>query len=263
MAQFNATTNSLYADALFWSGATSVTFPVDPDFTRSANFALEFLGAIIMKYDSNWEWTDNNSTGELIDATTNLVSGTTKYAINIAWLRIARVRVKDSNGNWVTLDPVDRRQLSDANLASSGTPWGYYKLGAYIYLVGTPNYSSTAGLEIQMQKGADVFVVADTSKVPGIVSPFHRLISLMSALDWTEANEMETRAKMLRNRIGTVPDPQLNDGGSGMLREFCLFYSNRDRDGAPSMTLKSEDYGSGSMGDDYFGGIDGDNPRGF
>jgi len=259
MAQFNASTNSLYADALYWSGATTDTFPIDPDFTRLANFALDFLAAIAMKFDASWEWQDSNdSANELIDGTTTLTSGTSKYTPSVGWLKISRVRIKDPNGNWITLEPVDRRQLSDSQLSASGTPSGYYKLGAHIYLVGTPNYTQANGIEVQVQKGKVDFVVADTTAVPGIPSPFHRLVSLMPALDFCEVNEMEQRASALRKRIGSVPDPQLNDSGSGMLREFAIFMSERDKDLAPAMTLRREDYGAGAMMDDFD-----QNPRGF
>ncbi len=259
MPQFNASTNSLYADALFWSGATSDTYPVDPDFTRNANFALDLLASVILKFDGQWDWKDDNLAGELIDGTTNLVAGTAKYAVSIAWLKVMRVRVKDPNGNWITLKKYTRREFTDSQLAESGVPYGYYFSGGYVYLVANPNYSASAGVEIQMQKGADPFVVGDTSKVPGILSPFHRLISLMAAADWCEANEMNTRAAALRKRIGSIPDQEMGDAGSGMLREMATAYSDRDKDGNPRITIAQEDFGQGAMED----GIGVGNPRAF
>lgn len=253
--KFNSGTDSLYADALFWSGATTTTFPIDPDFTRSTNAALDIITAIIQEADDAWDYTDSNDSTELIDATTNLVSGTAKYAVAASWLKVARVRVKDANGNWITLRNVQRAQLSDSQLAESGTPWGYYMLGGYLYLVGTPNYSQSAGIEIQFQRGADHFVVADTTAEPGFAPQFHRLVSLMAALDYCEANNMERKARTIRVRIGEVPAGLSR--GTGLLKQLVEFYGNRDRDGATSLSLQSEDYGAASLAEDF------NPPRGF
>ncbi len=256
--KFNPATasESLYQDALYWSGATSSTYPVDPDFTRNANFALDTVTGYIQRADSSWEYQDNNESGELIDSTIALVSGTAKYAITLTWLKITRVRVKDPNGNWVTLKPVSRRELSDAQLAATGTPWAYYKLGKYLYLVGTPNYSQTGGLEVQLQKGAQHFATDDTNEEPGFAPQFHRLVSLLSALDYTDTNEMERRSQKIRQRIGVFPEAGII--GSGMLLELAEFYSDRDKDGADHLSLAHEDHGASAMAD----GIS-SNPRGF
>src|SRR3990167_3816174 len=90
--------DSLYEEALTWSGGTSTTFPVDPDFTRLFNFAIARIVAAIQKSDKTWVYNDDNLDSELLDSTTTLTSGTAKYAISLSWLKIARVRVKDSSG---------------------------------------------------------------------------------------------------------------------------------------------------------------------
>lgn len=260
--KFNPTEaeESLYKDCLFWSGATTTTFPVDPDFTRSANFALDICNAIILRSNDKSQYDDRDNTGELI-ATINLTSGTQAYSIQASWLKIARVRVKDSNGNWQTLRKVDRSQIGDSALASSGTPYAYDILGNYIYLVATPNYSSTNGIEIQFQRGSDHFVVGDTDKEPGFAPQFHRLVSMMPSLDFTESNKQKDKAAVLRNRIGEAPDLKNGKAGFGLLKELSDFYSDRDRDGAPSMSLRRDDYGQSAMGN--YGSHNDPNPRGF
>lgn len=250
MAYFNSGTNSLYADALFWSGATFDTFPIDPDFTRSANFAVQRITAVIQKCDNTWKYNDNNSSSELIDSSTNLTT-TNKYAISLVWLKIARVRVKDPNGNWVTLKKVTRDELTDAQLSAVGTPWAYYKLGKYIYLVGTPNYAASAGLEVQFQTVAELFVVADTTKEPGFAPQFHRLVSLLAALDFTDSNEMTKRSARILEKIGREPDLVSGDPGSGMFRELVAFYVERDQDGIQSANVRKEDYGASALMGEY------------
>lgn len=249
---FNGTNpeESLYEEALFWSGGTSTTFPVDPDFTRLFNFAVDRIVAAIQKSDKTWSYNDNNLDAEIIDGTTTLSANVNKYEISLSWLKIARVRVKDRNGNLITLRSVQRRQLSDSQLNETGVPWGYYKLGEYLYLVGTPDYGFANGIEVQFQTGPEHFVVGDTTKSPGFASQFHRLPAFLAALEWCEANEMEARARVLRSKVGVEPDPLSNEPGSGMFREMVTYYTQRDDDGAPSMSLRREDYGAGSLGGD-------------
>jgi hypothetical protein len=249
---FNSGTDSLYADALFWSGANSASFPVDPDFTRSANAALDKVIAAILKCDSTLQFDDTNLGTELLDVSLAVASGTAKYAISAAWLTIGRVRVKDPNGNWITLDPVDRRQLSDTDLAATGTPTTYDKMGNFLYLNPTPDYTGATGsIEVQRQRAMDYFVVADTTKAPGFAAPFHRLISLYAALDYVEANSIPNRGDVIRARIGRLPDITEGDPGAGMLKDLAEFYANRDRDTKASFSLQREDYGSAALSDQW------------
>lgn len=233
MATFNDGVNSLYADTLAWSGATSTTYPVDPDFTRNANFALDRVVSLIQKSDTLWEWEDINNT-DLPLATTALVSGQADYALSVTHLKILRVRIKDASGNWITLKPKNRKRLTDGELAASGTPSTYDLMGNSIILNNIPNYASSGGLEIQFQRGASYFIVGDTTKTPGFAIQFHRLISLYAALDWTEQNEMEKRSRKIRENIAR------------MEAELVEFYSDRTRDEAPSISLRQEDYGADS-----------------
>lgn len=249
--QFNTGTNSLYADALFWSGANATSFPVDPDFTRSANAWLDIVVSWILRADNTQQFDDTNLSTELLDTTTNLVAGTPKYAISSAWLKIGRVRIKDPNGNWVTLEPVDRRQLSDSDISASGTPRRYDKLGNYIYPFPIPNYASTGGMEVQRQRVMDYFVVGDTTKAPGYAPQYHRIISWGAALDYVLANTIPNKAEGLRSMIGEPPDLSTGKPGFGMAKELVEFYADRDRDLKPSLSLEQDDYGGSALGDTY------------
>lgn len=253
--QFNSETNGLdlYSDCRWWCGldetSDTTTYPIKA-FTRNANKALDYLNAIALRCDGIWQFDDGNNTAtELLDITTNIVSGTAKYALSVSWLKINRVRIKDANGNWVTLVQRDRRQYSDAQLnASSGTPWGYDLIGNWLYLDKAPNYNSTGGLEVQFQRGASLFVNTDTTKTPGFAVQFHTLVSMMAALDYVDMNEMESRATKLRARIGQAPDLANGIRGAGGLLEFANFYSGRDNDGPPNISVRREDYGQGGLG---------------
>ena len=250
MTQFNSETNQLdlYSDCRYLCGldetADTTSYPIKA-FTRNANFALDKVTSFILKTDGWWQYDDTNNSGELLDVSTALVSGTQKYSLVVTWLKIGRVRVKDSGGNWVILEQVERRALNNAQLnASSGDPRGYDLLGNYIYLYPAPNYSVSAGLEVQFQRGNSYFTNSDTTKAPGFASPFHRLISMYAALDFCLINGLSDRAANLANLIGTPPDLDNNQAGSGMVKELIDHYSRRNSDAKISLQPVHDDYGA-------------------
>ncbi len=246
---FNSETNGLdlYSDARYLCGldetSDTTNYPIKA-FTRNANFALDKIIAWILKADNIWEFDDTNQTGELLDVTSNLVSGTQKYALATSWLKIGRVRIKNAAGTWVTLLPVNRAQLKDAILTeNAGDPRCYDLLGNYLYLYPAPNYSSTGGLEVQFQRGASYFAYTDTTKTPGFASQFHRLISMLAAEDFCQINDLQARAASLMQMIGSPPDLENGQPGSGMVKDLIDFYSQRDVDAKVSLTPVREDYG--------------------
>ena len=238
-----ATYLTIVDDARYWSGTNSVSYPIS-DLTRNANLGLDKVSILILKADARWQWDDLNNS-DLPIGTTSLVSGRSDYGIAAAHLRVLRVRIRDAQGNFITLNPTDRRNLSDSRLTESdGTPREYDKLANSLVLHPATNYNYTAGLEVQVQRGADPFISTDTTKEPGFASPFHRLVSLLAALDYCEVNGLEVRAKRIRGRIG------INDFGQvvgGLAQELIDFYSSRDRDEKQGLRLAKTDYGQRSL----------------
>ena len=234
---------SLYHDALYWAKANSTQLPVDPDFTRFANMALDTVDALIKKSDAVWEWDDSNNT-DLPIATSDLVANQEDYSVPVTHAKILRVRVKDQGGSWVTLEPVDRRQVSDSELNDSGTPSKYDKIGNSIFPIPKSSYSSTGGIEVQFQRGASYFTTSDTTKTPGFAVQFHRLISLYAALDYTDRNSMDRQSIKIRERI------------KEMREDLMDYYATRDHDSNPSLRVRKEDYGASELGDSSI-------PKGF
>lgn len=232
--------NSLYRDALAWAGASATDFPFDPDFVRNANLWLDLVTGYIMEFDGSWKWDDANRT-TLPIGTGNLVSDQDNYSVSVGYLKLIRVRVKDQNGNWITLKPIQRRSLSDSDLAASGTPTSYYKLGNSIFLTPIPNYALTGGIEIQVQKGGVYFTTDDTTKEPGYAPHLHRLNSLGPALDYLDINGPIARANAVRARIGVCP--KNGQPGSGLLGLLAEHYSSRDYDQAPRLELEKSNRG--------------------
>ena len=238
--QISGETNNLdlYSDARFLCGillTDTTTYPL-ADFVRNANFGLDKVNALAMKADGKWKFIDNNSASGMIDTSVALVSGTITYSIPITWLKMGRVRAKDSAGNFHTLIPADRRQLSDSQLNNSGgNPKYYIQEGIVVRLIPTPDYASTGGLEVQQQMGSTYFAYDATTTVPGFDSRFHRLISLYGAKDYCVVNSLNERSSFINAELVV------------MEQEFMVAISERDTDQKISLKPHREDYGQNSL----------------
>lgn len=262
--QLSGETNNLdlYSEARDWCNiptSDTTTLPLAV-FVRSANFGLDRVISLILRSDGKWQFDDNNNSDELLDVTESLVANTQKYSIALTWLKIKKVRIKDRNGKWVTLTPVDRRQLTDAQLTEdAGDPKRYDKLGKYLYLHTTPDYASANGLEVQYQRGASYFTYNATATIPGFDSDFHILIALYGARDYCEKNGLDKRAAVIRAKIGSPPVD--GKAGFGLENELMERYSSRDTDQKVGLRSRREDYGQfGNYG--QFRGSS-NNPDGF
>lgn len=168
-------------------------------FTRYANRALDRIVSLIMDADSRWQWDDNNNTDYPI-ATALLVSGQKDYAFSITQLNIARVEAQDATGNYQRLLPIDVSDIITSVNSfenANGSPVFYDKLANSFFLYPTPSYSTVndingvpQGLKIWFQRGANYFATSDTTKEPGFVSLFHRLVPLWMSYDYAFSRQL-------------------------------------------------------------------------
>ncbi len=238
----HATNQDLYSDARTWCGIAvtdTTTYPLT-EFTRDANSALDDAIAIAFRADARWQYDDKNYTN-LPRGYTAVTSGQSDYGMSVAHLKVTRVRIQDPQGNWITLKPIDRRDLTDSQLAETGTPRSYDALGNSIFVFPTPNYSVAndgsqyTGLEFEHQRGASHFVTTDTTKSPGFPSQYDRYCSIKPARDYCDRNDMDKRSKKLSERV------------LAMEASMTEFFSSRDTDMKPSLRPKSEDYGAAAL----------------
>lgn len=237
----------LYHDYLEIIGGDSLTAPLKT-FTRNANLGMNNTDSLIMRSDNGWKWDDSNRT-DLPIGTKALVANQEDYSIDATQLKILKVRIKDRQGNLVTLDPVDRKEISDAQLTeAAGDPKRYWKQGNSIFLNPKPSYGYAAGLEVQFQRGGSYFVVGDTTKEPGFARQFHRLISLYPALDYADTNNLDKLAAKIQLKITKLEN------------ELLAFYSDRANDKQPHISMEDDDYGELS---DDLSATQTSNPDGF
>jgi hypothetical protein len=226
--------NSLYHDAIYWltgsRNSSTAILPIE-DFIANANFALDDFVRQYFQVGGRWQYDDpNHVDGDgnptLPIATLDLVANKPSYSIADEHLRISRLRIIDKNGNWKTLHPVDRRDLNDDQLGETGEPDSYDKLGPALLMYPLADYGAGGGVELTFERGSNYFTTSDTTKVPGIASPFHRYISLYSA-------RAQAIAKPLASKLQTL-DAELKL----MKLDLQNFLAYQDRDEKPRMTLK-------------------------
>lgn len=217
----------------FLSKSNSSSFDAT-DMLVAINNAYERVTSLILHADGRWQYDDSNR-DDFPVATANLVSGQNDYTLAAAHVRIVHVEVKDENGNWHKLSPVDR---ADSGYSPSeeeeetGTPVEYDKIGASLILKPKPNYNSTNGLKVHYQRGPELFTSDDLttgSAEPGFNSLYHDLIALWPAYEYACANGMQ-HANQLMDEILRKEN------------QLKLDYAKRDKDERTSMTFKRISY---------------------
>ncbi len=177
-------------------------------FTRYCNEALNRVVNLILNSDGRWQFDDTNFTDYPI-GTTMVTTNQKDYIFDITAIRITRVEVKDSAGNWHLLKPIDQVDVYDQALTtflnSTGLPQYYDKLATSIFLYPTPNYTQTASLKVYFQRPPSYFTVDDTTRVPGFNSMYHRLIPLIASRDYAVDKQL-SNAKDLSAQVAVAED---------------------------------------------------------
>lgn len=199
-------------------GAISANTSLLQTFTRYANNAMDRITSIIFDADGRWQWDDANNTDYPI-ATSNLTALQKDYPFSITQLNIARIECQDQNGKYQRLLPLDINDIvisvNDFETVN-GTPLFYDKLANSLFLYPTPSYSTVndingnpQGLKVWFQRAANYFLTSDTTKEPGFVSIFHRLVALWSSYYYASKRELPL-AESLMEQIEVMED-QLQD----------------------------------------------------
>lgn len=235
--QFNPTDKSIsiVGDIDFLLFGDSVSLNTDyslVDRTRNVNIAYDEAVAELYKADPNYKWDDTTNTDFPI-ATTPLVANTDHYVLLDSALVIHKFRIKDRNGNWITLTPKLRSELTDTELNATGTPDKYFKIDNAVFPLPVPDYGAAAGVELAFQRGGNHFATTDTTASPGFNLQFHQILSISAALRYALANGMSEKVKTLQE--------MKEDIRSKMVEHYQL----RSPDEKPKFRLKRNTRGYG------------------
>lgn len=185
------TENSLVHEAWDLCDADITKYPL-ANITRRFNSSLEELIGELISADGTFQWDDTNWTDQPV-GTGTLVQAQASYAFSSEYLEIDEIDVKDLNGIWRKLIPVDPSEIPDDQTmeeyfgTTAGMPTHYDKTGDTVTLYPAP--SSTAvtlasGLRIRFKRTADLFTVSDTTQEPGLPSPYHTILCYMAAIPY-------------------------------------------------------------------------------
>lgn len=195
-------------------------------FTAFANQSLSEVWHSIFT-TSKWQFDDSNQT-DLPQATTNLVSGTQKYALPTGALTIERIEIADSEGNFFVLTPLYLHEINEAVsefFEGGGSPRYYRLIGNTIELFPAPNYNYTNGLKVYFDRGMVTFASSDTTKTPGFASEYHDLVPTKTSIKWLRINKPDS---------ATLQELKIEE--ARRMGELSEFYSGRWPDKKPVMT---------------------------
>lgn len=221
------------ARALCDADSTSYTAA---DLLRRINYAYEQVIGWILDADGTWQWDDTNYTN-LPVGTQTLVNAQKAYSFNDKFLEIESVQVKDVNGNWIILKPIEQRQWSDTqpleeDFETDGLPEYYDKVSDdTIKLYPAPDngvsVTLASGLKVKFRRTADVYTSAQVTtgtKEPGFASPYHVILSYMAALPYC-LNYKKDRVPMIEKRIMELK------------ADLITHYTKRSKDETSQMTM--------------------------
>jgi hypothetical protein len=198
--------------------STDTSFPVATKLRR-VNSALEEIVGEIIEVNGDFQFDDSNFT-DLPEGKATLVNGQKDYSFDVTFLDILGVSVKDTNGVYQALLPIDQRDMTQnmGNVSgirvttstqrvdptqfypTNGMPIFYDKKGGSVYLYPTPATGSVTlvdGLKVFFQRTAHLFELADTTAVPGFISTYHRIIPLMASLSYNRKYHADRVPAML------------------------------------------------------------------
>lgn len=189
--------------------SNSVSYPL-ADKVQDINLAMSDALTIAFEAGGTWQYDDSNHTDYPI-ITTTLVSGQRDYAFtedqdgNLI-LDIYKVMVRISEtGQYQEVFPVDVQSDNDTESFYdgqnvSGIPYRYDKTANGIFLDPVPNFSSSDGLKIYINREATFFTTADTTKVPGIDPLCHEYLALVPSYKYARTNSLSSVSRLEKDK---------------------------------------------------------------
>lgn len=181
---------NLKDDTDFLCGSTSGTYS-NANKVRNMNVAYHDVARLIWESDGVWSFDDSNNTNAPV-AYRTVANASASYLVPTTALRIEGVEIKDGNSNWTKLTPVSYHDLTvspEEFLSSTGLPTYYQLEGNEIRLYpppGTGYVTMSSGMAVRLSRGVTELNATATTTTPGFATPFHRILSLAAAIDFTQ-----------------------------------------------------------------------------
>lgn len=227
------TLNELKNDTHFFAGTDSGSYS-DTDIERNINLWYRKAVSWIWDATGTWEYDDSNKT-TLPVATCDLGDDRADYTLPTDAQKLIKVEVKNNDGNWKALDPIDKSEIDTPSefFEDNGMPKYYDVIANAVVLYPAPATSDvtiSGGLRLHVSREVDDLTAS--TDVPGFDRPFHRILSIGAAKDWADAYGDEQKEVDLRRRL--MGDSR-NEGLKDELEEY---YGNRNRNRRTEMNVK-------------------------
>lgn len=214
----NTTSNSgIFQDIDFFALTDSTSYPLT-DKARNVNRHYQKAIIDVLKAAGKFEGSSE------LSSTDNLVSGTQEYTLPSDLLGLSAIEVKNADGDWVRLRPIDKFSLPNSisdYQNTPGMPAEYDVQGTKVTLYPAPltgSVTTTNGIKYFYQGEVSPFVSTDTTPEPSIPEPFHRILSLGAACDYLIVNGPTDRHDRLKQEY------------EQLRTEFRSFLSTRNKD---------------------------------
>jgi hypothetical protein len=230
------TISDLNAEARSLCDADTTSYPAAA-LLRRINEAYEQVVGWLINADGTWQFDDTNNT-DLPIGTQTLVAGQSAYTFNDKFLQLLEVQIKDDEGNFRIIQPIDQREYSDESpleedFETNGFPQYYDKVSddtIKLYPApATADCTLTNGLKIKFKRTAAIFTsdeVTTGTKVPGFASPYHYILSYMAALPYCMSYKKD-RVALYEKRVGELK------------AELIKLYSAREKDKRKGFSMAS------------------------
>lgn len=190
------------------TGTNSATY-TDAQIADDVNLALDEVFLIALK-NNGWNVDDWNHPKDPF-ITAPLVSGRRDYHFTYdeqgnMVLDFYKVMVRQSaTGHYVELKPVDQQSDGPSTYYdgqnTSGIPTTYDKTGNGIFLDVIPNYDSTDGLKIFINRTPNYFISTDTTKVAGIDGLCHEYLCIKPEYEYARDKNLPNREALYRDLL--------------------------------------------------------------
>lgn len=220
------------------AGITS--YPIK-DVIRRLNSSFEQVVGWLINASGTWQWDDTNYT-DLPIGTQTLVAGQSAYTFNDKFLTIERVKIKNKNGDWVIIKPLDQAEISNETVLeeyfeTAGMPEYYDKISDDTFkLYPAPSAAQTtlaSGLKVEYRRTAKVYTMSDSTTItsgeesvePGFASPYHVILAYMASVPFC-MNYKKDRVNLYEKKITELKD------------ELVKHYSKRQKDERKGFSMK-------------------------
>lgn len=191
-------------------GAISGNTDLLKKFTNLFNRGLDKTRAVLLSVDGRFQDDDPNYTTSVPADTTTLSDGVSSYSLNRSHVIIEGFEVKDSNGDYYPLVPIDYRDIRKLHttptkfMETSGKPV-FYDVSANVVTLfpapATADVTLSAGLKVIYKREPKYATYTDTSTEVGVPRMFQDVPGLFACQEYAKQNSMTEKARELDAEI--------------------------------------------------------------